>query len=92
MVTSYLLRLVLYFAIFLSSSTVSQAISLMVCTIIILILPIRSQTYRGNTIIRNVECCIVKCFGYNLSRCRMYFLFRANASSDIKFKLCIKNF
>ena len=28
MVTSYLLRLVLYFAIFLSSSTVSQAISL----------------------------------------------------------------
>lgn len=30
MVTSYLLRLVLYFAIFLSSSTVSQAISLMV--------------------------------------------------------------
>lgn len=30
MVTSCLLRLVLYFAIFLSSSTVSQAISLMV--------------------------------------------------------------
>lgn len=34
MVTSYLLRLVLYFAIFLSSSTVSQAISLILIALI----------------------------------------------------------